>query len=120
MGRNEDSSGPQPFLDLIAETVRVAEDTIVVENAAVQVSIQKSIERREPLLILYGERIERDASFPAGCLKAGLAFVGLAGNSRTQTQKEQLLTAQFQQFLGGRRPAARRQSYRKRHRAHRF
>lgn len=38
MGRDEDSSGPQPFLDLIAETIRVAEDTIVVENAAVGVA----------------------------------------------------------------------------------
>src|SRR5699024_12280636 len=72
--RRSSDLGPQPFLDLIAETVRVAEDTIVVENAAVQVSIQKSIERREPLLILYGERIERDAPFPAGRLKAGLAL----------------------------------------------
>ena len=48
VGRDEDSSDPQPFLDLIAETIRVAEDTIVVENAAVQVSVQKSVERREP------------------------------------------------------------------------
>ena len=53
VGRDEDSSDPQPFLDLIAETIRVAEDTIVVENAAVQVSVQKSVERREPFLILY-------------------------------------------------------------------
>ena len=70
----------QPFLDLVAQTVGVAEDAVVIKDAAVDVLGQKGVEGVEARLVQQIERVEGEVLFPAGGLKAHPALVGLAGD----------------------------------------